>query len=124
MSLSVPSPYAQPIDRLSDLCPVRAALDVIRGRWKPSILFELKSSVRRFSDLQEALPGVSAQVLTVQLRQLEADEIICRTVFAEVPTRVEYQLSEYGRTLSGVLDQLEAWGGIYQARIQARSSGS
>jgi DNA-binding HxlR family transcriptional regulator len=65
--------YEQKFDRLQENCPVRAALDVIRGRWKPSILYELKAGARRFSQLQAALPTITAQALTVQLRQLEAD---------------------------------------------------
>lgn len=103
----------QKIDKLQDDCPVRAALDVIRGRWKPSILFELHQGPKRFSQLQSAFPQVAAQVLTVQLRQLEADRIVTRTVYPEVPTRVEYELSPYGLTLSGIMDQLETWGKTY-----------
>lgn len=108
--------FAQKIDRLQDACPVRAALDVLRGRWKPSILFELKNAAKRFSELQCALHGITAQTLTMQLRQLEADGIVTRTVYAEIPSRVEYALSSYGATLSGVLDQLELWGIDYLAR--------
>ncbi len=104
------SDYEQKIDRLRDECPVRAALDVIRGRWKPSILFELKNGTKRFSDLQAALPAISGQALTVQLRQLEADGVISRTVHPEIPVKVEYALSEHGGMLSAVMDQLEAWG--------------
>ena len=108
--------YEQKIDRLRDNCPVRAAIDVVRGRWKPSILFELKSGAKRFSELQMALPGITAQALTVQLRQLEADEVVARTLYPETPVRVEYALSEYGTTLSDVMDQLESWGVRYLAR--------
>ncbi|MEW6305640.1 MAG: helix-turn-helix domain-containing protein [Verrucomicrobiota bacterium] len=108
--------YAQKFDRLQDNCPVRAALDVIRGRWKPSILFELKGGRKRFCELQASLPGITAQALTVQLRQLEADGIVSRTVYAEIPARVEYRLSEFGATLSEVMDQLETWGAAYLAR--------
>ena len=104
------SDYEQKRDRLSENCPVRAALDVIRGRWKPSILFELKNGTKRFSDLQSALPEISGQALTVQLRQLEADGVVVRTVYPEIPPRVEYALSEHGGKLSAVMDQLEAWG--------------
>jgi DNA-binding HxlR family transcriptional regulator len=102
--------YEQKKDPLRNQCPVRAALDVIRGRWKPSILYELRDGVRRFSDLQAALPGVRAQVLTVQLRELEADGIVVREVYAEIPARVEYTLSAHGHTLSDVMEQLESWG--------------
>lgn len=108
--------YEQPMDRLRETCPVRAALDVIRGRWKPSLLFELKNGPMRFSKLQSALPGITAQALTVQLRQLEADGILSRTLYPEVPVRVEYGLSEYGKTLSSVMDQLESWGEDYLKR--------
>jgi DNA-binding HxlR family transcriptional regulator len=108
--------YAQKCDPLQDGCPVRAALDLIRGRWKPSILFEIKSGPKRFSDLQAALPGSTAQALTVQLRQLEADGVISRTVYPEMPARVEYALTDFGRSLSDVMDQLEGLGVEYLAQ--------
>lgn len=117
--MSSVSDYGQKIDKLRDNCPVKAAIDVLRGRWKPSILFELHQGTKRYCDLQAAMPQISAQVLTVQLRQLEADGVIVRTVFAEVPARVEYALSEDGRALSSVMDQLEVWGVGYLER-QAR----
>ncbi|HEY0943842.1 MAG TPA: helix-turn-helix domain-containing protein [Opitutaceae bacterium] len=110
------SDYGQKVDKLRDNCPVKAAIDVIRGRWKPSILFELHAGTKRFSDLQAALPGITAQVLTVQLRQLEADGIVARVVYPEVPLRVEYALTELGASLSAVMDQLESWGARYLAR--------
>lgn len=110
------SDYEQKLDSLRDSCPVRAAIDVIRGRWKPSILWELHQSTKRFSDLQAALPEVTAQALTVQLRQLEADGVVVRTVYPEVPVRVEYALSASGRELSAVMDQLEKWGVAYLGR--------
>ncbi len=109
--------YRQKIDALQERCPVRAALDVIRGRWKPSILFELKTGPRRFSDLQAALRGITPQALSLQLRQLEADGVLARKVFPdEVPVRVEYSLSKDGQALSAVMDQLELWGLGYLSR--------
>lgn len=113
--------YSQKHDALQENCPVRAALDVIRGRWKPSILFELHQGKKRFTELRAALPQITAQTLSLQLRQLEADEIVTRTVFPEIPARVEYELSEYGQTLSCVMDELDAWGQTYLAR-RRRSS--
>lgn len=110
------SEYQPKIDPLRYNCPVRAAVDVIRGRWKPSILFELREKSKRFSDLQCALPAITAQVLTTQLRQLEADEVVERTVYPEVPARVEYSFSPYGRTLSEIMDSLEEWGTEYLKR--------
>jgi DNA-binding HxlR family transcriptional regulator len=112
--------YAQKIDHLRERCPVKAAIDVIRGRWKPSILWELNCGTRRFSDLQCAIPEITGQTLTLQLRQLEADGIVARTVYPEVPPRVEYALTAEGRELSAVMDELEKWGEAYLARRAER----
>jgi DNA-binding HxlR family transcriptional regulator len=125
--MSTVSDYSQSLDKLRDNCPVRAALDVIRGRWKPLILFELHQGTKRFTELRAALPDVTSQTLTLQLRQLEADEIITRTIFQEIPIRVEYELSAYGQTLSKVMEELEAWGKVYlqrQRRNKARQAST
>jgi DNA-binding HxlR family transcriptional regulator len=107
------SKYRQPRDPLREECAARAALDVIRGRWKPFILQEIHQGPKRFSEIQSAVAGISAQALTLQLRQLEADGVIERKVFAEVPARVEYTMTELGGALSAVMDKLEAWGETY-----------
>ena len=91
-------------------CKAELALRVIQGRWKLLILRELIEEVRRFSDLQRGLSGVSQKVLTAQLRELEADGVVERTVYPEVPPRVEYALTALGRELIPVLDGLHAWG--------------
>jgi len=89
---------------------------VIQGRWKLLILRELLEGVRRFSSLQRALgtgelgQGISQKVLTAQLRELEASGVVTRTVYPEVPPRVEYALTELGRELIPVLEGLHAWG--------------
>jgi DNA-binding HxlR family transcriptional regulator len=101
---------AKKFDPMHIACPVRAALDVIRGRWKPSLLYEIKDQPKRYSQLQAALPMASAQAITVQLRQLEADGVVCRRVDDDAPGRVEYMLTERGATLSKVMDELEDWG--------------
>jgi DNA-binding HxlR family transcriptional regulator len=93
-----------------DDCPAELALRVMQGRWKLAILRELIGGVRRFSDLQRALAGVSAKVLTSQLRELEGDGVVQREVFPEVPPRVEYRLSARGHSLIPLLDSLHAWG--------------
>lgn len=118
----VKNDYSPKIDPLRDHCAVRAALDVLTGRWKPSILRELHEGTKRFSDLQAALPGTSAQALTLQLRQLESDGIIIRTVFPEIPARVEYHLSEHGISLSSLMDELEQWGASHLARKEKVAS--
>jgi DNA-binding HxlR family transcriptional regulator len=116
--------YSQPHDRLREDCPVKAAIDVIRGRWKPSLLYELSQGTKRYGDLQCALPEITAQVLTVQLRQLEADGVVRRTVYPEIPARVEYALTDLGQQLSTVMDELEVWGARYmQAQKKQRNDG-
>ena len=102
--------YAQKIDWLQDQCPIKATVDVIGGRWKPLILFYLLGQPKRFSGLRKDIPGVTAQMLTMQLRQLEADGIVARTIHAEVPVRVEYQLTTYGKTLATLLQAMRKWG--------------
>ncbi|SHF37505.1 transcriptional regulator, HxlR family [Loktanella atrilutea] len=89
---------------------VVAALRMIDGRWKLSILFHLFGGhVLRFSELERAIPEVSQKMLTQQLRQLEADGLVRRTIHPEVPPRVEYALTDWGQALCPALDALLAW---------------
>ena len=94
-------------------CPVEAALDVIGGKWKPLILWALGDEIMRFGELQKALPGINTKMLTKQLRALEEDGVIDRTVYAEVPPRVEYRITEFGKTLIPILEALCDWGADY-----------
>lgn len=96
--------------------PTSAAIDLeiafrlLDGRWKLVILFQLFGrTVRRFSELERAVPGISQKVLTQQLRQLEAEGLVQRTVYAEVPPRVEYRLTDWGERLCPALDALLGW---------------
>lgn len=91
-------------------CPAELALRVMRGRWKVRILRELAEGTQRFSALRRALPGISEKVLTSQLRDLETDHVLSRTIHPEVPPRVEYALTGKGRQLISVLEGLHAWG--------------
>lgn len=89
---------------------VEDALRILEGRWKLVILFHLFGGrVLRFSDLERAIPGISQKMLIQQLRQLEADGIVHRTVYPEVPPRVEYRLTEWGQALCPALDALLGW---------------
>lgn len=94
-------------------CTVEATLDVIGGKWKPLILWHLGDDVLRFSELQKGLPGVNAKMLTKQLRELEEDGVLQRTVYPEVPPRVEYRITEFGKTLIPILRALCTWGAEY-----------
>jgi DNA-binding HxlR family transcriptional regulator len=91
-------------------CPVERTLGVIGGRWKPLILFHLRRGQRRFNELRRLMPKVTQRMLTQHLRELEADGIVSRTVHHVVPPRVDYDLTELGRTLLPVLDAMAAWG--------------
>jgi DNA-binding HxlR family transcriptional regulator len=93
-----------------DECPIEAAMDIIGGKWKPSILFRLADGTKRFSQLQRLLKTITQRTLTQQLRDLESDRMISRHVYAEVPPRVEYSLTERGRSLEPVLALMFRWG--------------
>lgn len=93
------------------ICGIDAALDVMNGKWKGLILWELDGHrVRRFGELRRGLAGVSEKMLTQHLREMEADGLVHREVYAEVPPRVEYSLTEHGRTLNQALGALGDWG--------------
>jgi DNA-binding HxlR family transcriptional regulator len=91
-------------------CPVEAAIDIIGGKWKPLILWTLRDGTLRFSQIEDELYGITQKMLTKQLRELEQDGIVSRKVYAQVPPKVEYSLTDSGRTLMPVLDLLCAWG--------------
>lgn len=89
---------------------IEAALKLLEGRWKLVILFHLfGGQVQRFSDLERAIPGISQKMLIQQLRQLEADGIVIRTVYPEVPPRVDYRLTPWGQSLCPALDAILKW---------------
>ncbi|MEM1382467.1 MAG: helix-turn-helix domain-containing protein [Pseudomonadota bacterium] len=94
-------------------CPIEAALDVIGGKWKASLLFSVSEETRRFSALLRLFPKISQRTLTNQLRELEADGLIHRKVYAQVPPKVEYSLTDRGRDLVPALVSLATWGTAY-----------
>lgn len=98
-------------------CPVEATIDVAGGKWKPIIVYHLLSGTKRFGELRRMSGGVTQRSLTLQLRELELNGIVHREVFAEVPPRVEYSLTEFGKTLAPVLRAMKEWGDTYIARL-------
>ena len=94
-------------------CPIEVTLDVIGGKWKCLILWHLRGRPYRPGELRRLIPNISEKMLTQQLRELEADGVVRREAFGEVPPRVEYSLSEHGRTLNGVLETLCGWGEVH-----------
>ena len=97
-------------------CAVEVTLSVIGGLWKPVILFHLLHEKKRFMELTRLLPNTTQRMLTLQLREMEADGIIARHVYPQVPPKVEYELTPFGATLAPVLISLREWGESYQAR--------
>ncbi len=96
-------------------CPVATTVQLIGNKWKLLIIRNLRMRPWRFNELQKNLDGISQKVLTDSLRSMEADGLITRTVYAEVPPRVEYSLSELGETMRPILDAMEAWGNSYKS---------
>lgn len=93
------------------ICGIDAAMDVLSGKWKGLILWELEAhGVRRFSELRRGLPGVSEKMLTQHLREMENDGLVSREVYPVVPPRVEYALTEHGVALNAALAPLGEWG--------------
>ena len=98
-------------------CPVATTVQIIGSKWKLLILRNLLQRPWRFNELRKDLKGISQKVLTDSLRSMEADGIIDRTVYAEVPPRVEYALNELGETLRPVMNAMEQWGNEYKRRL-------
>ena len=97
-------------------CPVATTVALIGSKWKLLIMRNLLARPWRFNELKKDLEGISQKVLTDSLRSMEADGIITRTVYPEVPSRVEYSLTELGKSLKPVLDSMQMWGEAYKAR--------
>lgn len=91
-------------------CALDVTMDYIGGKWKTIVLWYLRKDAKRFSELNRHIPGITEKMLSMQLRELEKDGLVKRTVFPEVPPRVEYQLTAEGRTLLPLLEEIAKWG--------------
>ncbi|KIL42287.1 HxlR family transcriptional regulator [Gordoniibacillus kamchatkensis] len=100
---------------------VEAALEIVVGKWKPIILLHLfHEGTKRFGELKSLLPNITQKMLTAQLRELEQQDIVRRVVYPEVPPRVEYSITEYGRSLEPILQQMHDWGAAHLEHMKAR----
>ena len=98
-------------------CPVATTVQLIGNKWKLLIIRNLRMRPWRFNELQKSLEGISQKVLTDSLRSMESDGIVVRTVYPEVPPRVEYALSELGESMRPIQDAMEAWGIEYKKKL-------
>ncbi len=103
-------------------CNVELTLQIIGGKWKPIIIFRLGSEeVLRFSEIKKSIPNITQKMLTQQLRELEADGIVLRKVYAQVPPKVEYSLTETGKSVMPVIEKLCSWGKEYEKRFAGKN---
>lgn len=105
-------------------CPIETTLEVLGGKWKGMVLHRLMFGTLRFNELRRMLPHVTQRMLTRQLRELERDGVIRRRVYAEVPPRVEYSLSEFGLSLKPILLLMGDWGAQYQDTVRKMKMGA
>ncbi|CAN2255212.1 winged helix-turn-helix transcriptional regulator [Bacillus inaquosorum] len=98
-------------------CPVETTLDIIGGKWKGILLYHLIDGKKRFNEFRRLYPKITQRMLTLQLRELERDGVIHREVYKQVPPKVEYSLTEFGRTLEPVILHMKDWGEKYRDRI-------
>lgn len=103
--------------RILPACPVETTLTLISNKWKVLIIRDLLPGTKRFGELKKSIGSVSQKVLTAQLRQMEESGLLTRTVYPEVPPRVEYTLTELGQSLRPVLDALWNWGNNYKEKM-------
>lgn len=112
------------VEEAPDYCAIEFAMEVLGGRWKLAILKQLGPGKRRFGELRRAMPAVTQRMLTRQLRELESDGLVTRTVYREVPPRVEYALTDVGRSLDPITERLDRWGRWYQETVRRREPPS
>jgi DNA-binding HxlR family transcriptional regulator len=103
------------------LIPVRDALDILSGKWKLPIIIALSFGNRRFSQLAKQIHGITDKMLSKELRELEMNQLVKRTVYDAVPVVVEYSMTPYGKTLEKLIEELQAWGSLHRKRILKRS---
>lgn len=105
------------INNALPLCPVEITLTLIGSKWKVLILRDLLGGTKRFGELKKSIGGISQKVLTAQLRDMESSGLLTRRVYAEVPPRVEYTLTDLGQSLRPILEAMSRWGEEYKTKL-------
>jgi DNA-binding HxlR family transcriptional regulator len=105
-------------------CPVGFCMNIIGGKWKPSVIHMIRTDRNRYSLLLKNIPEISKQTLTNQLRELETDGIIERIIYAEIPPRVEYKITPYGSTLLPIIDSMYQWAKIHMPNMPTDKMGN
>lgn len=103
------------------IIPVRDALDILSGKWKLPIIIALSFGNMRFSQMARQIPGITDKMLSKELRELEMNELVKRTVYDTVPVVVEYSMTTYGKTLQNLIEELRSWGLMHRKRILKKS---
>lgn len=99
-------------------CSMELTMDLIGGKWKLRILWYLNMGTKRFSELKRLIPDITQKMLTTQLREMESDNLLTRKVYPEVTPKVEYSITEYGKSLQGTLEEMCKWGTTYAHDIK------
>lgn len=110
-----------PVECKSAMLPVKDALDILSGKWKIPVIIALTFDNKRFKELQREIPGITAKMLSKELRDLELNQLVTRTVYDTKPVSVEYELTAYGKTLQKVIEELRNWGLLHRKRILKKS---
>lgn len=103
--------------QINDSCGMAYSLSVLGGRWKPAILCRLMHQTMRYSDLKNSIEQISERMLVSQLRELEADQVVKRTIYPVVPPRVEYELTELGLSMQPMLKAMSDWGNMHRSKV-------
>lgn len=103
-------------------CPVETTLDVIGGKWKGILLYHLIDGKKRFNEFRRLYPKITQRMLTLQLRELERDGVVHHEVYQQVPPKVEYSLTEFGRTLEPIILHMKDWGEKYKDRVHSETA--
>ena len=110
------------MEKKAEHCKIVVALDTIVGKWKPIILMQLEfEGTKRFNELRRLMPDITQRMLTLQLRELEEQDLVKRVIYPQVPPKVEYSLTEYGKSMIPLLEAMHEWGTNHLVHMENRS---